>query len=349
MKAAVLHSPDGISALRHEDVPRPAPSSGEALVRVRATSVMAADLPTLDGVSAPAPGLPGPRYPMIMGNEFAGTVVECPGNEIAPGTTVACGFGGYGFTRNGGHAEYVVARVADLWPFTSSLPWEVIAALPKAYGSASMTRRALGWTGGTLLIRGASTAIGLALCEMAKADGLQVVGTTRSPGKAILMQGLGFDRVIVDDEEPIAPKVRALLPSGVDVAVEMMGFPAVVDTLGCVRPGGTLCMVGILQEQGASRAGKIPQDRLALVAPSPQWFIPAGVRLTTAMQNGPIRMETPDGGNSGIQQWLDRIAEGVYRPLIQRMFPLQQVAEAYRLLETSEDLGRIVITVDNNQ
>ncbi|QTF72600.1 alcohol dehydrogenase catalytic domain-containing protein [Arthrobacter woluwensis] len=102
MLAMVLTAPEGRGAIECRTVPRPVPEPGEALIKVHATSVMSADLPTLDGVSAPGPGLPGPTFPMIMGNEFVGEVADCPGGELRIGQRVAVGFGGYGFTRNGG-------------------------------------------------------------------------------------------------------------------------------------------------------------------------------------------------------------------------------------------------------
>ncbi|QXJ23820.1 zinc-binding dehydrogenase [Actinomadura graeca] len=343
MKAVVLNAPEGVGALTWSTVPRRTPAPAEALVRVHASSVMSADLPTLDGVSAPGPGLPGPRFPMVMGNEFVGEVVECPGGELAVGQKVAAGFGGYGFTRDGGQAEYVVARCRDLWPFTSDLPWTTLAALPKAFGSAEMIKEAVGWSRGeVLLVRGGSTAIGTATASLARLAGVTTVGTTRSPAKAEEMRAAGFDHVLVDGDD-LAARVVRLFPGGVDGAVEMLGYPHVVETLRCVRPGGTVCMVGILAEQARSRATGEPQDRLAPVAPSPQWFIPAGVRLTTAMQNGVTVMKVPDPQLDHMQEWVDGIAEGRITVPVQAVFPMSRAADAYRLLESSDRIGRIVL------
>lgn len=347
MLAMVLTAPEGRGAIECRTVPRPVPEPGEALIKVHATSVMSADLPTLDGVSAPGPGLPGPTFPMIMGNEFVGEVADCPGGELRIGQRVAVGFGGYGFTRNGGHAEYVLVRVRDVWPFTSSLPATALAALPKAFGSAEMIKEALDWQKAeSILIRGGSTAIGLAVAALAKADGLLVVGTTRSTAKAEQMLGGDFDHVVVDDGE-ISGKVLESLPGGVGAAVEMLGFPWVQDTLRCVRPLGTVCMVGILAEQSASRSTGTPQDRLAPVAPSPQWFIPAGVRLTTAMQNGVTRMKVPEPSLNHMQEWVDLLEAGRMRFPLHSVLPLESVSEAYALLENTDRIGRITLTVSH--
>ncbi|GHB67441.1 NADPH:quinone reductase [Streptomyces viridiviolaceus] len=346
MKAVVLTAPNGVDALAWSTVPRPEPTPGEALVRVCASSVMSADLPTLDGVSAPGPGLPGPRFPMIMGNEFVGEVVECPGGELPVGQKVAAGFGGYGFTRDGGQAEYVLARCRDLWPFTSHLPWTTLTALPKAFGSAEMIKQAIAWQqGDVLLVRGGSTAIGLATAALAKLDGVTTVGTTRNPHKADAMREASFDHVLLDGDD-LAARVVELFPDGVGGAVEMLGYPHVVETLKCVKPLGTVCMVGILAEQAHSRVAAEPQNRLAPVAPSPQWFIPAGVRLTTAMQNGVTVMKVPDPQLNHMQDWADRIAEGRITVPVQAVLPMSRAADAYRLLESSDRIGRIVLAAD---
>lgn len=349
MKAVVLLEPKGADALVLEQIPRPSAAPGEAVVRVHAATVMSADLPTLDGVSAPGPGLPGPRYPMTPGNEFVGVVAECPGGELPIGQQVAVGFGGYGFTRDGGQAEYVLTRVRDLWPFESSLPWATLAALPKAFGSASMAMDALRWsTGQTLFVRGGSTAIGLAIAALARVDGLTTIGSTRSPAKAEQMLRNGFDQVVIDDGT-VAAKVVDLIPEGVDAAVEMLGYPDVVDTLQCVKPGGTLCMIGILQEQSRSRAGNIPQNRLEPVAPSPQWFVPAGVRLTTAMQNGPTIMKVPDPALNRMRHWVSLLEAGKIAVPVQSELPIDDVAAAYRLLERSDRIGRIVLNLTDGR
>lgn len=345
MRAVVLPAPAGVDALTVTRVPRPRPAPGEAVVRVFAATVMSADLPTLDGVSAPGPGLPGPSYPMTPGNEFVGVVEECPGGELPIGQPVAVGFGGYGFTRDGGQAEYVLTRVPDLWPFESTLPWATLAALPKAFGSASMAMDALRWSADqTLFVRGGSTAIGLAVAALARIDGVATIGSTRSPVKAEQMLRSGFDQVVIDDGA-VAAKVVELVPDGVDVAVEMLGYPEVVDSLQCVKPGGTLCMLGILQEQLRSRTGNVPQNRLAAVAPSPQWFVPAGVRLTTALQNGPTVMRVPDPALNRMQHWVSLVEAGKLTVPVQRDLSLDEVVDAYRLLEQSDRIGRIVLRV----
>lgn len=348
MRAVVLPAPNGIDALEWTSVPRPVPVAGEALVRVLASSAMSADLPTLDGVSVPGPGLPGPTYPMTPGNELVGEVFECPGGEFPVGQKVAVGFGGYGFTRDGGQAEFALVSCRDLWPFETEVPWEVAAALPKAFGSAEMVKQALQWKAGdVLLIRGGSTAIALAIVSLSGVDGVSCIGTTRDSAKVDAMLAHGYAEVIVDEGDLLEQMIERH-PEGVDLAVEMLGYPQVRETLRCVRPGGTVCMVGILAEQAHSRAENEQQDRTKAVAPSPQWFVPAGVRLTTAMQNGTTVMKVPDPVLNHMQTWLDLIAEGRIEVPVQAVLPMSCVAEAYHLLEEGTALGRIVLAVPSD-
>ena len=341
MRAAVLVDPIGPDGIEIRTVPVPRPAPGEALVRVRAATVISSELSTLWGVADPE----GPSYPLILGNEFAGEVVECPGGEVAVGQTVTTAWAGHAWTRDGGHAEYVVTPAKDLLLYDSALDFATVAAMPKAFTRAGLARRTLRWEAGqTLLIRGATTAIGLAAGSIARADGLTVVGTTRSASKAELLRASGWEYVVLDDDEMVE-QVRRLKPGGVEVALDVIGYPAVTQTLRCVQAFGTVAMIGLLDEQDHARRTGQSLDGRTPIAPSPFHYIPHGVRLTTAKHKSLGPEESLREFFGEVQPWIDGVEAGRYSVAVDRAFPLESVADAYRYLADKSGLGKVVIEV----
>ncbi|QXJ23816.1 zinc-binding dehydrogenase [Actinomadura graeca] len=341
MTAAVLERPIGPDGIRVQRVPVPRPSPGEALVRVRAATVISSELSTLWGVADPD----GPSYPMVLGNEFAGEVVECPGGEVPLGQKVTTAWAGHGWTRNGGHAEYVLTPADDLITYESTLDFGTVAAMPKAFTRAGLARRTLRWRPGqVLLVRGGTTAIGLATASIASADGLTVIGTTRSAAKHAALTRLGFDHAVLDDDRLVA-RVRALAPDGIDVALDTLGYPAVVDTMRCMAEGGTVALIGLLEEQARARRNGRPLDGRTGVAPSPFHYIPHGVRLTTAKHKCLKPTDSLRDFFGELQPWIDGVQDGTYTVAIDREFPLDDLAAAYRYLARQEGVGKVVIRI----
>lgn len=342
MKAAVVEHPIGFDGIHLKAVARPVPGPDETLVRVRATTVISSELATVCNASEAT----GPRFPMILGNEFAGEVVECPSGLLETGQSVTTAWAGHGWTRDGGHAEYVVSPSKDLIPYRSTLPFTTVAAMPKAFTRAAAARRALQWQPGqTLLIRGGTSGIGLAVASIAATDGVKVISTTRSAHKARLLADLGFGAVELDDGE-LAARIRARWPDGVDNALEIVGFPAVMETLACVRPGGVVGMIGLLEEQERARreGHRVGADRA--VAPSPHFYIPNGVHLTTINHKSLASENDLPGFFGGIQEWIDGVEAGRYKVVIDRIFPFDEIVEAFRYRGSSDGIGKIVVSVD---
>lgn len=342
MTAAVLDRPIGPDGIDVREVPVPVPGPGEALVRVHASTVISSELSTLWGVADPS----GPSYPMTLGNEFAGVVVSCPGGELPEGQPVTTAWAGHGWTRDGGQAQYVVSPAADLLPYRSTLPFTTVAAMPKAFTRAHLARTTLNWQPGqSLLVRGGTTAIGLAVAGIAAADGAHVLTTTRSAEKAELLRARGIGEVLLDDGG-LVERVRERYPNGVDDALELLGYPAVIDSLRCVRTGGTVAMIGLLQEQAHARATSTPMDGETLIAPSPFHYIPNGVRLTTANHKSLKPSDSLAGLFGGIQEWLDRVEAGELSVAIDREFTLTDIRDAYRYLAAQSGIGKVVIRID---
>jgi len=247
-----------------EDVPRPEPAAGEVLIEVRAFGLNRSEWFTRIGES------PTVRLPRILGIECVGIVVSDPSGELAAGQRVAAMMGGMGRQFDGSYAEYTCVPSSNVFSLETELPWEVLGALPEmlqtCHGSLHTGLEVQ--AGETLLIRGGTSSIGLATLAMAKHAGLKVISSSRSEAKANVLKAAGADEVIIDASN-LAERVRASHPRGVDRVLELIGTTTLLDSLQCARPGGVVCMTGILGGEW-----ELPSFR-------PMGQIPTAVRLTS--------------------------------------------------------------------
>ena len=123
MRAVVVGGPDNADSLQITMVPVPQPDAGQVLVRVHTTTVISSEIATFEGVSMA-------KLPLILGNDFVGTIVAAPDAEQRIGTLVTGGYGGYGYTRNGAWAEYISVDSDDAFPIETSLDNITLAAIP---------------------------------------------------------------------------------------------------------------------------------------------------------------------------------------------------------------------------
>lgn len=150
MKAVVLDAPGPVEALQLREVPDPVPEPGWVLIEVRAAGLNRSELHTRLGMAE------GMVFPRVLGLEAAGVVLECLGGEFEIGAQVVAMMGGMGRQFDGGYAESPCMPVRQVIPFTSSLPWSTLGAVPEmlqtAYGSLTVGLDIQ--RGQTLLIRG---------------------------------------------------------------------------------------------------------------------------------------------------------------------------------------------------
>jgi NADPH:quinone reductase-like Zn-dependent oxidoreductase len=320
MRAVVVDRPGGPEVLRVTNVPVPVPAPGWVLIRVEAFGLNRSELHFRSGVASTG------SFPRVPGIEAVGTVVEAPGGEFAVGTKVAAMMGGMGREFDGGYAEYVTVPAGIVLPFTSSLGWEVLGAVPEmlqtAAGSLRVGLEAV--DGQSLLIRGGTSSIGLALATLGSMRGMTVYSTTRNPDSRALLEVAGVAHVIIDDGH-VAAQVRELAPDGVDGAVELVGVNVMRDTLRSVRTGGTVCFTSMLSDQWTINAF-YPMD-----------WLPNGVRLTA------YSGEASDLTRAELQGFLDAVAVGQARVPIGRTFSLDEIVQAHRVMEDGTAGGKIVV------
>ena len=232
MTAAVMYEAGGPEVLKVEQRPVPVAKEGEVLIRVKAFGLNRSELFTRRGMS------PNVKLPRVLGIEAVGVVASAPGGEFAEGATVATVMGGMGRDFDGGYAEYTVVPVGQVQAVVTTLPWEVLGAIPEmlqtAWGSIFKSLRMV--EGERLLVRGGTTSVGLAAAAIAKGRGIKVVSTTRNASREGLLRESGADDVIVDTGT-VAEEVMRRYPGGVDKVLELIGVTTLEDSLGCARQG----------------------------------------------------------------------------------------------------------------
>ena len=320
MRAIVLDAPGPPEALRIAEIPVPAARPGEVLIKIEAFGLNRSELHTRLGLAD------GVTFPRVLGIEATGTVGDCPGGEYELGQQVAALMGGMGRTFDGGYAEYTCVPVRQVVPFTSSLDWATLGAVPEmlqtSYGSLTIGLDAQ--PGQSILIRGGTSSVGMATAVLAKRLDMTVLSTTRNPERAGILKAVGVDHVLVDDRD-VAAQARRIFPDGVDVALELVGTPTLPDTLRSTRVHGVVCFTGMLSNQWTVRDFY------------PIEYLPRGVRLT-AYGGGATDLPA-----EVLQDFLDAVAAGDATVPIHRTYRLDDIAEAHANMEAGHAAGKLVV------
>jgi NADPH2:quinone reductase len=290
------------------------------LIHVRAFGLNRSELITRAGGSGDAV-----RFPRVLGIECAGEVIDTGGDEeLAPGQTVIALMGGMGRDYDGGYAEFTSVPSASVLPITTSLGWEELAALPESFGTAwGSVIATLGLVSAqSILIRAATSSVGMAAVSIARAAGARVIATTRQESKRQALIDQGADEVIVGDMN-VADRVRALTAAGVEVALELVGPPTLADTAASLRERAVVCVTGYLARDWNLDASVVPEGR----------------RLARFES----RVITRSCYASTMQRLVEGVEAGRYRSGLARVFDLAEIADAHRDMENSAFAGKVVV------
>jgi NADPH:quinone reductase len=323
MRAVVLDAPGPVEGLTIRALPVPEPAPGWVLIRVKAFGLNRSELFTRRGLSGGAV-----TFPRVLGIEAAGVVDIDPQGRFAAGQQVVAMMGGMGRQFDGGYAEYTCVPVSQVIPFRSALDWSVLGAVPEmlqtAYGSLAVGLNAE--PGQSILIRGGTSSVGMAIAVLAAQLGLTVFSTTRNASRMDLLNDLGVQHVLIDDGD-VAAQIRAIRPNGVENAVELVGAPTLRDTLRAVAVHGTVCYTGSLSNEWV-----LPDFY-------PNAWLPRGVRLSA------YGGDASDLPAEILQRYLDQVAAGSVAVPIGRVYPFEDIVEASRAMEEGTVAGKIVITI----
>jgi NADPH:quinone reductase-like Zn-dependent oxidoreductase len=328
MKAYVIERAGGPEVLQLRDIPSLAPQANEVRIRVRAFGLNRAEVYRRAGKMGPIEG------PVVLGIEAVGEVIEVPSGSLRVGQRVATAMGGLQFSRTGSYAEEVTvlrSNVIDL--DGSTLAWDELAALPEVYLTVwgALDRSLAIQAGQTLLVRGATSSVGLAAVTYAKARGLRVIATTRSPANRQRLQQMGANEVVIDTGE-IAGPVREIAPTGVDAMLEVVGATTLRDSIKAVRPFGGVSVIGLLGGPPLLEQFQLMQDLPAAVRLN---FFPSGMLGTSAL---PLD-ESPLPWIAG------EVAAGRMPSMRSSTFDFDDVRRAHSLIESDRALGKLVVVV----
>ena len=253
--------------------------------------------------------------------------------RFAPGQTVMALVGGLGRSMNGSYAEQVCVPTSNVVAVNTDLSWEDLAAIPESYATAWTALIGILALGKDRIvaIRGATSALGQAAVNIAAHAGARVIATTRNPPRAVMLEQLGANEILLESAE-LAKRVRERHPQGIDAVLDIVGNTTVLDSVAMLKRGGHACLVGFLGGGGP-------------LSMEPVFQIPSGRHLTvfaSAVVTG-----TPEFPLSEIpfQAIVDRAAAGLYKARPAKVFRFEEIQEAHRLAESSEAGGKIVIRV----
>jgi putative PIG3 family NAD(P)H quinone oxidoreductase len=325
MKAVVITEPGGPEVLAIADVPDPVAAPGEVVLQVAASAVNRADLIQRMGFYPPPPG--APQWP---GLEASGTVVEV--GEGVEGWSV--GDRAAALLSGGGYAERVAVPVGQLLPVPDGIDLVDAAALPETICTVWSNVFMLAGLrpGETFLVHGGSGGIGTTAIQLATHVGARVAVTAGTADKLARCAELGAQILVNYREQDFVAVIReATAGHGADVVLDNMGARYLARNVDVLAVNGRLVVIGL---QGGRKAeldlGTLLAKRAAV--------------LGTTLRARPVDEKSAIVASVRENVW-PLVASGAVRPIIHTRLPLDQVAEAHRLVESSQHVGKVLLTV----
>ena len=324
MRAVLCKAFEGIDALSVAEAAEPQPAADEVLVDVRAASVSYMDYLMTTGRYQMRPALP-----YVPGTDAAGVVVAC-GERVTrfrPGDRVSCEnwFGGF--------AERMVAKEAMTALLPANVDFTVGSAVLNSYLTAwyALIERARLQAGETVLVTGAAGGIGLACVEIAHLLGARVIAVVGSAAKAAVVRQHGAAEVIDHSQEDVRERVQAVTGGeGLDVCADNVGGPLFSALARLMRFNGRLMPIGFT-------SGEIPS--LAMNLPLLKNYSIVGVFIAA------WTARCPEDASRAAETLMAWVGEGKLSPHVDRVLPLERVADAMSAVANRSSQGRIVLQV----
>jgi len=322
MRAVICHAFDQPETLTVESVPDLAPGPTDVVLDVHAAGVNFPDALMVMGQYQFRPPLP-----FTPGAEAAG-VVTAIGAEV---THLRAGQRVATFAMTGAFAEQLCVAAATVMPIADSLPFDIAATLPLAYGTAmhALVDRATLAAGETLLVLGAAGGVGLAAVMLGKALGARVIAAASSDEKLALCKAHGADEVVNYTTEKVRDRLKSLTGGkGPDVVFDPVGGDLAEGVFRSIAWGGRYLVVGFA-------GGEIP--KLPLNLPLLKGASVMGVFW------GEFAKRDPRANARNLGQVVQWIADGTISPFVSERFPLEQTAAALRAMLERRVLGKVVV------
>ena len=325
MRVIEISVAGGPDVLRVRNRPKPVAGAGEVLIEVAAAGVNRPDVMQRKGMYPPPPGASD-----IPGLEVAGTVVAI-GEGVA---LLAVGDQVCALVTGGGYAEFCIAPEVQCLPVPRGLTMIEAASLPENYFTVwtNVFDRGRLARGESLLVQGGSSGIGVSAIQIAHALGSRVFATAGSPAKCTACERLGAERAINYREEDFVEVTKSATGGhGVDVILDMIGGEYVPREIAALAEEGRLVLISTM---GGAKA---EIDLRAVM----------GRRLSITGSTLRARSSEFKGGiarSLRANVW-PLLESGSVKPVVHATFPLERASEAHRLMESSEHIGKIVLTL----
>jgi NADPH2:quinone reductase len=325
MRAIRIEEPGGPDVLSVASVPVPVPLESEVLVRVEAAGVNFPDVLQRLG-KYPLP----PGASPLPGLEIAGEVVELGSNarRWSPGDRVMA------LTHGGGYAEYCRVHEGHCLTIPENFTATMAAAIPETFFTVqyNLFMRAGLSAGETLLVHGGSSGIGTTAIQLANAKGAVVLATAGSDEKCRFCEKLGSSHAINYRSDDWVQRVSVLTDErGVDVVLDMVAGTYVQKNIEVLARDGRYVIIGFLQ------GWKAEVDFRPVLA--------RRITITGSLLRPQTVEEKAAIASSLQEEVMPLLASGAVKPVIHATFPLAQAADAHRLMESSNHMGKIVLEV----
>ncbi len=342
MKAVVFSEHGGPDVLRYSDMPEPVAGPDDVLVRVRACALNHLDIWIRRGL--PSISVP---LPHILGSDISGEIADVgknvdsikTGEKVLLSPGICCGhceqclagkdsqcrhYTLFGYMVPGGYAEYVKAPAVNVVPMPSHLSFEDAAAIPLVFVTAwhMLITRANLKPAEEVLVLGGGSGVGSAAIQIAKLAGARVIATAGSDEKLDKARELGADETILHSKHDIASEVKKLTKRrGVDVVFEHVGEATWEKSIHSLAVGGRLVTCGAT----TGFEGKID------------------IRYLFSRQISILGSYM--GSKAELLSVMELVKRKAVKPVIDKIFPLAEAADAHRRLESREQFGKIVLRV----
>jgi putative PIG3 family NAD(P)H quinone oxidoreductase len=329
MKAVVITRYGAPEVLEIQDVPKPEPEPDEVVVHVRSTALNRADLLQRLGRYAAPPGAPQ----NIPGLEFAGEVAELGSHAHRRhvGERVM------GIVAGGAHAEFVTTHQDAVAPVPANLEWSGAGGIPEVFITAHDALRQAGFKAGdNVLIHAIGSGVGLAATQLVTALGGRAFGTSRTPEKLERAKPFGLESGYAVPGPGVLTGLAAFGQQatggrGFDVVLDLNGGPYLAASLEAMALRGRIILIG-----GVAGA-KVNVDLYQILG---KRLHVIGTVLRARSLDEKIEITT-----AFAREVVPLLEKGTVQSVIDSVFPLEQIGDAHRRLESNETFGKVVLTI----
>lgn len=314
MRAIVLNKPGSPEQLKIEEREIPKVKTGWSLIKIKAFGLNHAESITRKG------GSPTVKLPRVIGIECVGVIFDSTDEKLKVGKSVMTLMGGLGRVFDGSYEEYVLAPNNQIYSLPINASWEQLATIPESgYTAFGSIKNCKIKAGQSVLVRGATSTVGIAATQLLHAMGAKVTGTTRNSKKFQFIKDHGADKTVLDQDNKLQTGAKY------DAIIEFVGEKTLADSLQHIKqPGGIVNVTGELADEWTN-----PNFTA--------FMIPSGSYLTSFQSTWVNR--------DWINEMLKLIEDNHLQFPIGKTLTFDQIVQAHRLLDSGQAHGKIVIKV----